>query len=95
MTEVYKQWYKVFEDLGLSLQALNAGCCGMAGTFGHEKANQDLSAELYQMSWQEHVQTYQTTLLVTGFSCRSQIKRFEGFQVKHPIQIIAQLSKSN
>lgn len=93
MTDVNKQWYKVFQDLGLKLQSLNSGCCGMAGTFGHEKVNQDLSAELYQMSWQEKVQNYPTTLLATGFSCRSQIKRFDGIKVKHPIQIIAQLSK--
>lgn len=93
MTDVNKQWYKVFQDLGLSLQALNSGCCGMAGTFGHEKANQEISAELYRMSWQEKVQLYPTTILATGFSCRSQVKRFDKVKVKHPIQIVAQLSK--
>lgn len=93
MTEVNKQWYKIFRSLGLNLQSLNAGCCGMAGTFGHEKANQALSAELYQMSWQSKVQQFPDTLLATGFSCRSQIKRFDKVHVKHPIQVIAQLTK--
>ncbi len=93
MTEVNKQWYKIFRSLGLNLQSLNAGCCGMAGTFGHEKANQALSTELYQMSWQSKVQQFPDTLLATGFSCRSQIKRFDKVHVKHPIQVIAQLTQ--
>jgi Fe-S oxidoreductase len=36
-------------------------------------------------------QTAPDLLLVTGFSCRSQVKRYEGFKPKHPLQALLQL----
>ncbi|RYD91405.1 MAG: FAD-binding oxidoreductase, partial [Sphingobacteriales bacterium] len=32
-------WQKVFEALGLQLDLVATGCCGMSGTYGHESAN--------------------------------------------------------
>ncbi|MDQ0318288.1 FAD/FMN-containing dehydrogenase/Fe-S oxidoreductase [Pararhizobium capsulatum DSM 1112] len=46
------QWVAVFARLGVDLQPLDVGCCGMAGTFGHEVRNRGLSEKLYGMSWQ-------------------------------------------
>jgi Fe-S oxidoreductase len=31
------------------------------------------------------------SILATGFSCRSQVKRFAGFKPKHPIELLAQV----
>ena len=31
------------------------------------------------------------SLLATGYSCRSQVKRYEGFKPKHPVQALLQL----
>jgi len=91
MADVNSQWDKIFTDLGLNVAALSAGCCGMAGTFGHEKANQQHSKQLYKMSWQDKVEEHGEQLLATGFSCRSQAKRFDDVKLKHPIQVIAEL----
>mgnify|MGYP003108541600 FL=1 len=85
------QWQELFSKLGLTLDIVNVGCCGMAGTFGHEKQNQSDSLGLYEMGWQQAVQQYGSSgVLVTGFSCRSQIKRIEKKRVKHPLEIILQ-----
>ena len=79
------------EAPGLQVEEIDAGCCGMAGTFGHEKQNQEDSRGLYQMGWQQAVQEYGSSgVLVTGFSCRSQIKRIEKKRVRHPLEIILQ-----
>lgn len=89
--ESAKQWQALFQSLGLKLDIVNVGCCGMAGTFGHEKQNQEDSRGLYQMGWQQAVQEYGASgILVTGFSCRSQIKRIEKKRVRHPLEIILQ-----
>ena len=44
------------------------------------------------MSWQKPVQNHGADqVLVTGFSCRSQVKRLEGVKPKHPLQQLLQL----
>ena len=45
------------------------------------------------MSWQHHMPnelTQQATILATGYSCRSQVKRFAGFRPMHPLQALLQ-----
>ena len=62
----------------------------MAGTYGHEKIHLDDSKALYKMSWQPKVTALaQSQVLATGYSCRSQIARMDGFKSKHPVEIIA------
>ena len=85
-------WQTIFADLGLVLKTTNTGCCGMAGTYGHEAQNQKNSRALYEMSWKPVIENTQAEqLLATGFSCRSQVKRYEQFKPKHPIELLANL----
>lgn len=85
-------WQTIFADLGLVLKTTNTGCCGMAGTYGHEAQNQKNSRALYEMSWKPIIENTQAEqLLATGFSCRSQVKRYEQFKPKHPIELLANL----
>lgn len=84
-------WKNIFNDVGLTLNTTSTGCCGMAGTYGHEAQNQKNSRALYEMSWQGVVnQNKPEQLLATGFSCRSQVKRYEKFKPKHPIELLAE-----
>ncbi|XQW86735.1 D-2-hydroxyglutarate dehydrogenase YdiJ [Thalassotalea piscium] len=86
-----KQWQHIFNAFGLSLTSVNVGCCGMAGTYGHEQVNLANSTQLYQMSWQEKVsQLAPEQILVTGYSCRSQVKRLGNVQTRHPIEVLLQ-----
>ncbi|MGB1293071.1 MAG: FAD-linked oxidase C-terminal domain-containing protein, partial [Pseudoalteromonas sp.] len=85
-------WQTIFSDLGLQLNTTATGCCGMAGTYGHEIQNQENSRALYNMSWKGVVNKNKPEqLLATGFSCRSQVKRYEKFKPKHPIELLAQI----
>lgn len=85
-----KNWQKVFNAFGHSLEILNVGCCGMSGTFGHESKNKETSQKLYKMSWQKPVKQYYESdeLIATGFSCRSQVKREEAKHLLHPVQAL-------
>jgi len=89
-------WQQIFTKAGLALSPVAVGCCGMAGTYGHEVQNQQNSRDLYDLSWQQTIQkTPAGFLLATGFSCRSQIKRYEGFKPLHPLQLLRQLIAAN
>ncbi|MGB0781841.1 MAG: D-2-hydroxyglutarate dehydrogenase YdiJ [Marinomonas sp.] len=85
-----QDWQKVFGILGLDLKVENVGCCGMAGTYGHETANKETSKTIYDLSWKEKVTNpgLLGKLVATGYSCRSQVKRFDDTHVPHPIQVI-------
>ncbi len=83
------QWQGVFAKFGLELNTVSVGCCGMAGTFGHEASHLDESTGIYNLSWKHVVEQHESAqLLVTGYSCRSQVARFESFKPKHPIQAL-------
>ena len=84
-------WIKVFAQFGLKLQIVTVGCCGMAGSYGHEEKHFENSKKLFEMSWLPAMLKYQMTannMLVTGFSCREQVERFTHVRPKHPIHIL-------
>ncbi|WP_205663199.1 FAD-binding and (Fe-S)-binding domain-containing protein [Alteromonas facilis] len=84
-------WKDIFSRAGLRLEASPVGCCGMAGTYGHEKQNTDNSKGIYQLSWQSAVtNTSPERVLATGYSCRSQVNRYDNFKPRHPLQVLAQ-----
>ncbi|NHN37738.1 FAD-binding oxidoreductase [Pseudomaricurvus alcaniphilus] len=85
-----KDWHTVFSALGQTLQNVDVGCCGMAGTYGHETRNRDTSRKIYELSWSEVVSApdNQGKLMATGYSCRSQAKRFDAAQLPHPLQVL-------
>lgn len=86
-----QQWQQVFQAFGIPLTLVATGCCGMAGIYGHETEHYGESKAIYQMSWGRQIPSSpeeRQRLLATGFSCRSQVKRFEGFVPKHPVQLL-------
>ena len=87
-----KMWQEVLAHFNLRLLPIPVACCGMAGLFGHMKANQDESRTVYEQNWQEHFKSRPfAQCLVTGFSCRSQVHRMEHQRANHPIHVLVQL----
>ncbi|HID7483672.1 TPA: D-2-hydroxyglutarate dehydrogenase YdiJ [Morganella morganii] len=87
-----KTWQNLFSRFGASLQSVSTGCCGMAGTYGHEMPNLARSKEIYQLSWAQPYQSLPSErCLTTGYSCRSQVKRMEGKVMLHPLQALLTL----
>ncbi len=85
-----RQWKAVFAACGLTLDVPDAGCCGMAGAFGHEARNQEVSKKLYDMSWRTPVAEAGGPVAATGYSCRSQMKRCGDEPAGHPLALLAQ-----
>ena len=87
LPESPKVWEEIFQSQGLKLQAISSGCCSMAGAFGHEKEHLAASKRGFELSWKLKLEQNEN-VLTTGYSCYSQVKRFEGKSLKHPIDVL-------
>lgn len=80
-----KSWKELFSMFGASVDLVSVGCCGMAGTFGHEIEHRDQSERIYGQSWRSVVEDEtKPPVLSDGFSCRCQAKRFSSRRLQHP-----------
>ena len=86
-------WKDIFNKIGLSLEIVLTGCCGMSGAFGYQLKNNTISTFLFKNNWLDNIKNDSNIILATGLSCRSQVKRLSDKQVKHPIEIISELCK--
>ncbi|EKO3421299.1 FAD-binding oxidoreductase [Vibrio fluvialis] len=92
MPNAEKEWGAIFAHFGAKLQTVPVGCCGMAGTFGHEVDKLQMSKDIYGLSWKPSLDKLpKDRCLITGYSCRSQVKRFEQVKLKHPLQALLAL----
>ncbi len=88
------QWAAIFARFGAKLENVSVGCCGMAGTYGHEAKDHKNSLGIYELSWHQAMQRLpRNRCLATGYSCRSQVKRVEGTGVRHPVQALLEIIK--
>ena len=90
-----RQWQAIYAALGQKLDVVATGCCGMSGTFGHETQNLQRSKDIYELSWRGIVNQPENKgkLVATGYSCRSQVKRFDDQQLPHPAQALLALMR--
>ena len=85
-------WAAVYRRLGLVLDVVQAGCCGMAGLYGHDRAQRANSEAIYRLSWSRAVADARTggRLLATGYSCRCQAALIDDVRLPHPLQALLQ-----
>jgi Fe-S oxidoreductase len=69
---------------------LDAGCCGMAGSFGFEAEHYELSMQIGELRLFPALRREDAGALVaaTGVSCRQQIAHGVGREAMHPVQIV-------
>lgn len=95
-----RQWVDLFERFGVQLKLESVGCCGMCGMYGHEASHQKESRGIFAMSWERHLPDDPKNMsryLATGYSCRSQVKRFSASRqmLKHPVEVMLELANLN
>jgi Fe-S oxidoreductase len=83
-------WAKVFERLGVPLEIVKTGCCGMCGVYGHEARHLDESLGIFELSWKKKLDPKldRERVLATGHSCRHQVERTLGFVPRHPAEAL-------
>jgi Fe-S oxidoreductase len=74
---------------------LDAGCCGMAGSFGYHRQHYDISFAIANRRLLPAVKSVGSgdVLVAPGFSCRHQIEDFSDAQPVHPAVLIRDLLK--
>jgi FAD/FMN-containing dehydrogenase/Fe-S oxidoreductase len=77
---------------GAEVVNLDAGCCGLAGSFGYEKEHYDLSLQVgEQRLFPALCAAGEATVIAPGLSCRLQIAHATGAKCSHPAELLAAL----
>ncbi len=96
MPNISTIWKNIFSKFGVSLNVIQAGCCGMSGSFGSETQNASDSKKIFQDNWQEIVKNLgkdqNNIIMVSGSSCKSQIDRFSECKVVNPLVVLSKAS---
>jgi Fe-S oxidoreductase len=75
---------------GADVIEVDAGCCGMAGSFGFEAEHYELSMSIGELRLFPAVraEAEETIIAATGVSCRQQIAHGTGRIARHPLEVI-------
>lgn len=76
---------------GLDVQTIASSCCGMAGAFGYQAENYDVSMKMGELSLLPAVRAAEpdTILVADGTSCRQQIRDGAGREAMHVACVLA------
>ena len=78
-------------SLAYTVEEIDAGCCGMAGSFGYETEHYDTSMAIGRRGLFARMELEPDALVVTsGFSCRRQIEDATGRKALHPVEVLRQ-----
>ena len=80
---------------GAVVQDLDAGCCGMAGSFGYTREHYDISHAIGELKLFPAARAlpHDAVLVASGTSCRHQVAHFTGVKAKHPAVLLQSLLK--
>lgn len=75
---------------GVRVEVLDAGCCGMAGSFGYEREHADVSRKVAADRLLPALADAgsDTVVVADGFSCRHQIRDLAGRTARHWVQAL-------
>jgi Fe-S oxidoreductase len=81
---------RALEQAGVATKVLDAGCCGMAGSFGFEHV--DVSRRIGERVLLPAVRAANpdTLIVAEGFSCREQISQLTGRRALHLAEVLAE-----
>jgi FAD/FMN-containing dehydrogenase/Fe-S oxidoreductase len=81
---------KLLEKIGLDYELLDSGCCGMAGAFGFEAKNYDISIACGERVLLPRVRdaANDTIIIADGFSCREQVRQTTDRFPMHIAQVL-------
>ena len=80
----------VFRRAGFEVDALDSGCCGMAGSFGYEAEHYSMSQAIGRILFDQVDGSPGDRAVAPGASCRTQLRDREAAgPVDHPATVIA------
>ena len=78
---------------GAEIVDLDAGCCGMAGSFGYAKEHFEVSQRVGERHLLPTARTLgrDDILVASGVSCRHQVRDLAGVRAQHPAELLTSL----
>ncbi len=78
---------------GATVTDLDAGCCGMAGSFGYSRAHYEVSQAIGERVLLPSARRLGAdgVLVAAGTSCRHQVEHFTGVSARHPAVLLRSL----
>jgi FAD/FMN-containing dehydrogenase/Fe-S oxidoreductase len=77
----------VLRRAGYDVDALDSGCCGMAGSFGYESEHYDVSKAIGRILFRQVEESDGESVTAPGASCRSQLGDRPGAELPpHPVE---------
>ena len=74
---------------GYEVELINAGCCGMAGSFGFEQEHYDISMQIGGLSLFPAINAKPDwEVAVMGVSCRQQVEHGTGRRARHLVEVL-------
>jgi len=77
------------EHFGIDVTDLQAGCCGLSGTFGMQRKNYDLAAQISESLKTALLKAPTQNVLTECAACKMQIEHLAPTSTTHPIKVIA------
>lgn len=81
---------------GYDVELSEAGCCGMAGTFGFDAEHYALSMQVGELKLLPRVRELAIgeSVAATGAACRMQVRHGTGAEAQHPIEWVRDILNS-
>ena len=81
---------EVLAAVGVGEEAIQTGCCGLAGNWGFEPGHAELSRSLGERELFPAIRSRgaQDIVLADGFSCRTQVRQETGVQALHVAEVM-------
>jgi FAD/FMN-containing dehydrogenase/Fe-S oxidoreductase len=82
---------------GAEVVDADAGCCGMAGSFGYEVEHYEVSRLVGEQRLFPSIRASDaaTVVVAPGLSCRLQVRHFTGRDALHPATFLRELARTN
>lgn len=81
----------MLKNCGYDVEVSDAGCCGMAGTFGYDAEHYDLAMQVGELKLLPLIRKSQQSIAASGSACRLQIQHGAGKKSAHPLTLMAKL----
>ena len=89
----------LLDEVGVDVERLDSGCCGLAGNFGFTAGHGDVSRALAEQTLLPRIREAgdDTVVLADGFSCRTQIHDLDsnGREGVHLAELLARLVRAD
>jgi Fe-S oxidoreductase len=81
---------KLLEAMGIDVEPIDSGCCGMAGSWGYEAGHYEVSQACGERALFPKIREVDSETLVVadGFSCKTQIEQGVGRKALHVAQVL-------